>query len=85
MRENITNPTISRTLIYSGLFALLEATQRLRINYIREELKSLYDVFLNIRDDEKEHWMSLCNIVQYGEMGAVNAAKVKSTNEKEKK
>mmetsp|Transcript_13300 Transcript_13300/g.27542 ORF Transcript_13300/g.27542 Transcript_13300/m.27542 type:complete len:317 (+) Transcript_13300:3-953(+) len=43
------------------------------------ELNNLYDVFMNIRDDEKEHWMSLCNIVQYGEMGAVDAASVKST------
>ena len=28
--------------------------------------------------------MSLCNIVQYGEMDAVDEANVKSTNEREK-
>ena len=45
------------------------------------ELNNLYDVFMNIRDDEREHWMSLCNMVQYGEMDAVNDANVKSTKE----
>ena len=44
------------------------------------EMNSLYDVFMNIRDDEREHWMSLCNIVQYGEMDAVDEVNVKSTN-----
>ncbi len=48
------------------------------------EMKNLYDVFLNIRDDEKEHWMSLCNIVQYGEMDAVDVANVRSTNGRRK-
>jgi hypothetical protein len=43
------------------------------------ELHSLYDVFLNVRDDEKEHWMALCNLVQYDDMAAVDEASIKST------
>jgi len=43
------------------------------------ELHSLYDVFLNVRDDEKEHWMALCNLVQYDNLTAVDEASVKST------
>ena len=30
----------------------------------RPPLESLYDVFVNIRNDEKEHWKTLCNLVQ---------------------
>jgi len=37
----------------------------------RPKLDSLYDVFVNIRDDEKEHWKTLCNLVQYGDMQGV--------------
>lgn len=54
-------------------------TSDARSNNRPHELNNLYDVFMNIRDDEKEHWMSLCNIVQYGEMDAVDEANVKST------
>lgn len=43
------------------------------------ELNSLYDVFRNVRDDEKEHWMALCNLVQYDDLSAVEEHKVKST------
>jgi len=43
------------------------------------ELNSLYDVFWNIRDDEKEHWMALCNLVQYDNIYAVEESNVKST------
>lgn len=32
-------------------------------------LKSLYDVFLNVRDDEKEHWSTLCSLVQFDKVG----------------
>jgi ubiquinol oxidase len=46
----------------------------------RPELKSLYDVFINIRDDEKEHWKTLCNLVQYNDMQGVDNSLVKSTN-----
>jgi len=46
------------------------------------ELHSLYDVFRNIRDDEKEHWMSLCNLVQDDDMGAVDEANVQGTKGK---
>jgi len=34
----------------------------------RPKLESLYDVFVNVRDDEKEHWKTLCNLVQYDTM-----------------
>jgi len=43
------------------------------------ELNSLYDVFRNVRDDEKEHWMALCNLVQYDDLSAVEEHKAKST------
>jgi len=45
----------------------------------RPQLESLYDVFVNIRDDEKEHWQTLCNLVQYDDMNAVDASEVQST------
>lgn len=45
----------------------------------RPELGSLYDVFINIRDDEREHWKTLCNLVQYDDMNAVDASEVEST------
>jgi len=45
----------------------------------RPKLTSLYDVFMNIRDDEREHWKTLCNLVQYDDMNAVDATKVQST------
>ena len=31
----------------------------------RVVLDSLYDVFVNVRNDEKHHWETLCNLVQY--------------------
>jgi len=34
----------------------------------RPKLKSLYDVFVNVRNDEREHWKTLCNLVQYDDM-----------------
>lgn len=30
--------------------------------------RSLYDVFVNVRNDEREHWKTLCNLVQYDDM-----------------
>jgi ubiquinol oxidase len=45
----------------------------------RPELKTLYDVFTNIRDDEREHWKTLCNLVQFDDMNAVDASVVQST------
>ena len=45
----------------------------------RPQLSSLYDVFVNIRDDEREHWKTLCNLVQYDDMNAVDASEVQST------
>jgi ubiquinol oxidase len=44
-----------------------------------KKLETLYDVFCCIRDDEKEHWKTLCNLVQYNEMNAVAAQEVQST------
>lgn len=45
----------------------------------RPQLSSLYDVFVNIRDDEREHWKTLCNLVQFDDMNAVDATEVRST------
>jgi ubiquinol oxidase len=36
----------------------------------RLQLHSLYDVFVCVRNDEKEHWKTLCNLVQYDHMSA---------------
>jgi len=45
----------------------------------RPRLETLYDVFVNIRDDEKEHWKTLCNLVQYNDMQGVENKDVVST------
>jgi len=34
----------------------------------RPQLNSLYDVFVNVRNDEREHWKTLCNLVQFDDM-----------------
>lgn len=47
----------------------------------RPQLENLYDVFLNVRDDEKEHWKTLCNLVQFGKMEGNNGQLVVSTQE----
>jgi ubiquinol oxidase len=39
----------------------------------------LYDVFVCIRNDEREHWKTLCNLVQYNDMQAIPAEQVQST------
>jgi ubiquinol oxidase len=43
------------------------------------QLETLYDVFVNIRDDEKEHWKTLCNLVQFNDMNAIDSNDVQST------
>lgn len=48
----------------------------------RPQLESLYDVFVNIRDDEKEHWKTLCNLVQYDDMQGAENSLVQSTKPK---
>jgi len=53
-------------------------TARLQLQ-ARPQLQTLYDVFINIRDDENEHWKTLCNLVQYNDMNAVDALEVHST------
>lgn len=40
----------------------------------RPKLTSLYDVFVNVRNDEKEHWKTLCNLVQYDSMEGTGMA-----------
>jgi ubiquinol oxidase len=45
----------------------------------RRSLNSLYDVFVSIRDDEREHWKVLCNLVQFDETHAVETQRVGST------
>lgn len=50
----------------------------------RPTLDSLYDVFVNVRDDEKEHWKTLCNLVQFGDMQAIPAEFVESTKPRPK-
>jgi len=45
----------------------------------RPKLDTLYDVFVNIRDDEKEHWKTLCNLVQYDDMQGVENKMVQGT------
>jgi ubiquinol oxidase len=45
----------------------------------RPKLESLYDVFINVRDDEREHWKTLCNLVQYNDMQGVENTLVQGT------
>jgi len=40
----------------------------------RPKLESLYDVFVNVRNDEREHWKTLCNLVQYDDMAGTGSA-----------
>jgi ubiquinol oxidase len=46
----------------------------------RPKLDTLYDVFVNVRDDEREHWKTLCNLVQYNDMQGVPNKQVKGTS-----
>jgi hypothetical protein len=50
----------------------------------RPTLETLYDVFINVRDDEREHWKTLCNLVQFGDMQGVENKMVQSTKPKPK-
>ena len=45
----------------------------------RPKLETLYDVFVNVRDDEREHWKTLCNLVQYDDMQGIENKKVQGT------
>lgn len=47
------------------------------------ELENLYDVFTNIRDDEKEHWSTLCSLVQHNSLTYPDGLQAKSTSIKE--
>lgn len=48
----------------------------------RPKLDTLYDVFVNIRDDEREHWKTLCNLVQFDEMQGTPNQLVQGTKAK---
>lgn len=48
----------------------------------RPNLENLYDVFVNVRDDEKEHWKTLCNLVQYDDMQGIENKMVVGTKAK---
>lgn len=45
----------------------------------RKRLESLYDVFCNIRDDEKEHWETLCNLVQTNQLTEGQGERIEAT------
>jgi len=49
------------------LFDLCRTTTsgRRRVPLKKSKLASLYDVFVNVRDDEKTHWATLCSLVQF--------------------
>jgi len=43
------------------------------------ELNNLYDVFCNIRDDEREHWETLCCLVQYSQLNHPEGGEIKGS------
>jgi ubiquinol oxidase len=45
----------------------------------RPNLQTLYDVFVCIRNDEKEHWESLCTLVQRGSFDDEGDSPIQST------
>jgi len=50
-----------------------EADKEGQFSARRPKLESLYDVFVNVRNDEREHWKTLCNLVQFDDMQGVGA------------
>ena len=42
-------------------------------------LRSLYDVFVCVRNDEREHWETLCNLVQHGSLASADGRPAEST------
>ena len=42
----------------------------------RRKLTSLYDVFLNVRDDEAAHWDTLVRLVNYASLEAADGCEV---------
>ena len=46
---------------------------------LRPRLESLYDVFVNVRDDERAHWGALCALVQYDALEEPEGAEIRST------
>lgn len=45
----------------------------------RPALETLYDVFVNVRNDEREHWKTLCNLVQFDDTQGIEGRLVQST------
>uniref|UniRef100_A0A7S4BIR9 Alternative oxidase n=2 Tax=Chrysotila carterae TaxID=13221 RepID=A0A7S4BIR9_CHRCT len=45
----------------------------------RPPMQSLYDVFVNVRDDEAEHWQTLCSLVQYDSLPSTPELKLEAT------
>jgi hypothetical protein len=45
----------------------------------RPKLESLYDVFVCVRDDEKGHWVTLCNLVQSGSITSATGGAAQAT------
>ena len=45
----------------------------------RPKLETLYDVFVNVRNDEREHWETLCNLVQHGSLASADGRPAEST------
>jgi ubiquinol oxidase len=56
-----------------------EADEEGNFSARRPKLETLYDVFVNVRDDEREHWKTLCNLVQYNDMQGCANSKVRAT------
>ena len=42
-------------------------------------LRSLYDVFVCVRNDEREHWETLCNLVQHGSLASADGRPAERT------
>ena len=65
--------------VWLDLFHVKDSVKDRNFNARQTKLESLYDVFQHVRDDEKEHWMALCNLVQYGDIQGADASLVQST------
>ena len=45
-----------------------------------QPLSSLYDVFVNVRNDEAAHWRTLCTLVQHGDIDAPDGCPILATD-----
>ena len=46
----------------------------------RPNLETLYDVFVNVRNDEAAHWRTLCTLVQHGDIDAPDGCPILATD-----